>query len=809
MAKQQDGGHRYTADSIKILGGIEAVRKRPAMYIGDTGERGLHHLVYEVVDNGVDESIAGHADFLDVCIHADGSVTVGDNGRGIPTEIHKEAGRPAVEVVMTTLHAGGKFDRASYAISGGLHGVGVSCVNALSKWLEVEIRRNGKVYRQRYERGVPVADVKEVGTATGTGTRVSFKPDEDIFEATRLRYETIAGRMREIAYVVHGLRIRISDERSGKEDEYLFDEGMRAFVTHLNSGKTPIHDDIICMLAEDAKLNLKLELAMQYNDSYNEAALSFVNTINTREGGTHVSGFRSALTRTLNAYARRENLLKGDLVPSGDDLREGLSVIISVFVPDPQFEGQTKTRLGNREVESFVEKAVNEQLGIFLEENPRTARAIVTKAVQAAVAREAARQARELARRKGALGSGNLPGKLADCQTRNVEESELFIVEGDSAGGSAKQGRDRRFQAILPLRGKILNVEKARLDKMLGHQEITTLISALGTGIGEEFDISRLRYGKVIIMTDADVDGSHIRTLLLTFFFRQMLPLIEQGHMYIAQPPLYRVRRRKRERYVVTEEEMKQVLMHLGSDGLDLLVRREEMRLEGDPLEYLLGVLANLEEIGTAMGRRGIQMTDVLAEAREGRVPRFRVFHAGREHFFMDEEELARFTDGVDGVLEEGAGDAGREAEGHKVTEQEIYVADELAAILESLQGLGFTVDDITGPSILPGEDDAAPFVLDTPAGAVPVHALADLPEFVRLEGRKGIEIQRYKGLGEMNPEQLWETTMDPEKRTMWKVSLEDAAEAEAMFSLLMGGIVEPRREFIEKYALEAVNLDI
>ncbi|HHN46223.1 MAG TPA: DNA topoisomerase (ATP-hydrolyzing) subunit B [Planctomycetes bacterium] len=800
----------YTAESIRILGGIQAVRKRPAMYIGDTGERGLHHLVYEVVDNSVDEAMAGYASLVAVEIHGDGSVTVTDNGRGIPTEMHKEAGRPALEVVMTTLHAGGKFDRSSYAISGGLHGVGLSCVNALSKWLEVEVRRNGEVYRQRFERGAPAGPMSAVGSAETTGTKVTFKPDEEIFEATKFRYETLASRLREIAYVVHGLRVTLKDERSGKADEYHFEDGLAAFVGHLNSGKTPIHDAVIRINAQEGPL--KLELALQYNDSYNEAVMSFVNTINTREGGTHVSGFRSALTRTLNAYGKRENLLKGDLVPGGEDLREGLSAVLSVFVPDPQFEGQTKTRLGNREVESFVEKAVNEQLAFCLEENPRAARIIVGKAVQAAVAREAARKARELARRKGALSSGDLPGKLADCQTSNVEESELFIVEGDSAGGSAKQGRDRRFQAVLPLRGKILNVEKARLDKMLRHAEITTLISALGIGIGEELDMTQLRYGKVIIMTDADVDGSHIRTLLLTFFFRQMRPLIEQGHMYIAQPPLYRVRRKKREQYVVSEDEMKQVLMDLGGDGAVLVSSRDGLRLEDEPLRYLLGVLVGLEDIRSALLRRGIRLEELIARSRDGRVPRFRVFHAGREEFFFTEEELGEFVRKLGGVIaDDDTGSPAEEGEpgAPRITEQEIYVADEVSSIIESIQNMSFTVGDVIGPDVEPPEDATAPFIFDTQSGQVPLFALAQLPEIVRQEGRKGIELQRYKGLGEMNPEQLWETTMDPERRTMWKVSLEDAAEAEAMFSLLMGGIVEPRREFIERYALEAMNLDV
>ena len=808
--KQNSAG--YTADSIKILGGIDAIRKRPAMYIGDTSERGYHHLVYEVVDNSVDEAMAGYATHVDVAIHADGSVTVTDNGRGIPTEMHKEAKKPALEVVLTTLHAGGKFDRASYAISGGLHGVGLSCVNALSRWLEVEVRRNGQVYRQRFERGCPASQMTVVGQADTTGTKVTFKPDEDIFEQTKFRYETLATRLREVAYIVKGLKVSLSDERTGKTDSYCFEEGLRAFVQHLNTGKTAIHEEVIYINAEDGKL--RLELALQYNDSYNEAVLSFVNTINTREGGTHVSGFRSALTRTLNAYAKRENLLKGELVPTGDDLREGLSAVLSVYVPDPQFEGQTKTRLGNREVESFVEKTVNEKLSLYLEENPRSAHAIVTKAVQAAVAREAARKARELARRKDALGTSDLPGKLADCQTRNVEESELFIVEGDSAGGSAKQGRDRRFQAILPLRGKILNVEKARIDKMLKHEEILTLISAIGTGIGEEFDLEKLRYGKIIIMTDADVDGSHIRTLLLTFFFRQMGKLIETGHMYIAQPPLYRVKRKKREQYVVSDEDMKKVLLDLGGEGAVLYVLREDLHLEGNPFEYLLNVLLRLEEIRDALARRGIQLDDLLKKSRDGKVARFRVFHAGKEEFFFTEDELSNFLRLTGGII---SADEDEKADGEsagestpKVTEQEIYVADEISAIVESLAGYQFTVQDLIGPDKPPGEDDVAPFVFETASGSIPIFSLLDLPDVVRREGRKGItELQRYKGLGEMNPQQLWETTMDPEKRTMWKVRLDDAGEAEHMFSLLMGGVVEPRRDFIEKYALEAVNLDV
>lgn len=800
---------KYDAGSIRILGGIEAVRKRPAMYIGDTAERGLHHLVFEVVDNSVDEALAGYAQAIRVTIHADGSVSVVDDGRGIPVDVHPEAGVPAVQVVMTTLHAGGKFDRRNYAISGGLHGVGVSCVNALAEWLEVEVRRDGKAYRQRYERGEPATALSETGEAARSGTKVTYKADPEVFETTTVRYETIAARLREIAYLVRGVHVVVEDERSGRKEEFRYDGGLVEFVQHLNEGRTPAHPEIVHVAgsADD----IRVEAAVQFNNGYNETFLTFANTINTREGGTHLSGFRSALTRTLNAYARREGLLKGDVTPSGEDFREGLTAVLSVFVPEPQFEGQTKTKLGNREVEGVVERMLNDGLAAHLEEHPQTARAVISKAVQAAVAREAARRAREIARRKGALSSGDLPGKLADCQTRNVEESELFIVEGDSAGGSAKQGRDRRFQAILPIQGKILNVEKARLDKMLSHREIATIIAALGTGIGGDFTLQPLRYGKVVIMTDADVDGSHIRTLLLTFFFRQMRPLIERGHLHIAQPPLYRVRRKKREEYVATDEEMYRVLLSLGLESASLRIGAESAALAGEPLARLVEVLAELGRLQGGLARRGISLGALLALEREGALPRFRVLRGSREHYFHTEEEMQVFVKQSRSMLEpeEEAESGGETEDGRRAVEQEIFEAREIEKILGRLGEAGFGVADLRPRPAGADGEVPRPFTLLSDGHEKGLESLASLIAGLREEGRRGLEIQRYKGLGEMNPEQLWETTMDPEKRTLWQVRLEDAAEAEHMFSVLMGSEVAPRRRFIEKYALDVANLDV
>lgn len=632
--KQQ--GH-YDTDSIQVLEGLAAVKKNPAMYIGSTDERGLHHLVYEVVDNSIDEALAGYATKIQVTLNSDGSVTVIDDGRGIPVATHKKYNKSGVELVMTTLHAGGKFDSNAYKVSGGLHGVGVSCVNALSKWLEVKVRRDGKEYYQKYDHGAPVAPLKEIGVSSKSGTTITFLPDPEVFETTEIKYETIATRLKELAYLNAGLEIEITDERNGKHEIFRYDGGIREFVQHINRNKTPLHPQPIYFYAE--REDLEVEIAIQYTDGYTENIFTFANNINTHEGGTHLSGFKGALTRVLNDYGRKNNLFeREDFSLTGEDCREGITTVISVKVLHPQFEGQTKTKLGNSEVRGIVESLTNEKLSEFFEENPSVARVILEKAINASRAREAARKARELTRRKGLLESSALPGKLADCSCRDPSKSELYIVEGDSAGGSAKQGRDREFQAILPLRGKILNVEKARMDKILKSNEIIALITAIGTGIGEEFDITKARYHKIILMTDADVDGEHIRTLLLTFFFRYMRGLIEQGYLYIAQPPLYKISKGKQVAYAYSERERLQKIREMGETG---------------------------------------------------------------------------------------------------------------------------------------------------------------------------VSIQRYKGLGEMNPTQLWETTMDPENRMTVRVTVDDAVEADELFTILMGEKVEPRREFIENHAKEVVNLDI
>ena len=836
------GAAAYTADSIKVLEGLEAVRKRPAMYIGDTNERGLHHLVYEVVDNSVDEALAGVCTEINVNINSDGSVSVTDNGRGIPVELHKEQNRSALEVVMCTLHAGGKFDKDSYKVSGGLHGVGVSCVNALAEWMEVEVYRDGVVYFQRYERGKPVNPVKELGKTQKRGTRVVFKPDAEIFETTEYKFSILATRLRELAFLNRGLTITISDERADKDktERFCYAGGIVEFVKHLNSSKVPAHEDVIHLARQGE--GCEVEVALQYNDSYNEVLFSFVNNINTVEGGTHVSGFRSALTRTFNNYAKAHNLLKGGEPPSGEDLREGLTAIVSCRVAEPQFEGQTKAKLGNSEIQGFVEQAVNEALGAYLDEHPRTAKMIVLKAVQAALAREAARKARELTRRKGALSPGALPGKLADCQSRDNETTELYIVEGDSAGGSAKQGRDRHFQAVLPLRGKILNVEKARIDKMIGHAEIAALISALGTGIGEEeFDLSKRRYGKLVIMTDADVDGSHIRTLLLTFFFRHMRQLIEKGHVYIAQPPLYRVKRKDKEEYVTTDAQMRSALTELGLDGTGLEVSASREEFKGEPLRKIVSALEKLEGHGTAFRKRGLDLERVLALARDGEFPVCRVLVGDREHFFYSTEEQAAFLaqleaerKGADGsapgpepaaaprqdaappAAAGAAGDkpAAKEDDADELIEereqvviQELHEARELKKTVSRLAELGFSIKEL-----LPEEDfdpQDPRFWLVNEGTRVALPGLLELLPKVREFGREGLDIQRYKGLGEMNPDQLWKTTLDPASRSMLRVTMTDGTEAERMFSLLMGEEVAERRRYIEAHALEISNLDV
>jgi len=791
---------RYDAKTIKVLGGIEAVRKRPSMYIGDTGLRGLHHLVEEVVDNSIDEAMAGYGEKIEVILNADGSATIIDEGRGIPVDMHKELKKPAVEVVLTTLHAGGKFDHKTYRVSGGLHGVGLSVVNALSEWLEVDVYMDGKIYHQDYERGVPCDKLRVVGKTKKHGTKITFMPDPQAFPDNTFRYETLRTRMRELAFLNSNITITLKDMREeGREEKFRFAGGIKAFVKYLNEGKNTLHRDIIYI--SKAAEGIELEVAFQYNDAFGAQVLSFVNNIHTHEGGTHLAGFRSALTRTLNNYARKENLLKNERTPSGEDLREGLTAVISAKVPDPQFEGQTKTKLGNSEVQGLVESIVNEQLGTYLEEHPSTARKIVDKALLALRAREAARKARELTRRKGALASGNLPGKLADCSTRDRESSEIFMVEGISAGGNAKQARDRRYQAILPLRGKILNVEKARIDRMLNHEEIRTIIASLGCGIGtEEFDVEKLRYGKIIIMTDADVDGSHIRTLLLTFFFRNMPELIRQGRIYIAQPPLYKVKRRRREEYVFSDKEMDRALTDLGLDGTSLTVsvdgRRKPRVLDERKLRSMVEILERLEEARLALERRAIPFREIIDYyVSEGTVPRHWVRMGKSGRFVANERELSQVTREIGGEEDD---DIAVEILERKRMEQD----------LKALEKAGLDVaaffDKRTGHT-----RRKARYVLCSNGETVEIDGVREILPALRRIGQKGVDVQRYKGLGEMNAEQLRTTTMDPASRTLMQVRIEDAVKADHMFTMLMGDNVAPRREFIETHALEVRMLDV
>ncbi|MHC4470598.1 MAG: DNA topoisomerase (ATP-hydrolyzing) subunit B [Planctomycetota bacterium] len=806
---------KYDADSIQVLEGLEAVRKRPAMYIGDVSSGGLHHLVYEVVDNSIDEAMIGECWNIRVRITPDNSVEVLDDGRGMPVDEHRTEKIPAVQVIMTLLHAGGKFDRTSYKVSGGLHGVGVSVVNGLSEWLEVEVYREGRVYFQAYERGRPTCELQVRGRTKRRGTKVHFKPDGEVFETTHISYETLTRRIRELAYLNPGVTLAISDERpgAGQQDSFCYENGLKEFVEHLNASKNPIHPEIV-FVSKEIQGHV-VEAALQYNDAFSETIFAFANNIHTHEGGTHLSGFKAALTRSLNAYAKRTAIIKKDEdIPGGDDFREGLTAVLSVKVPEPQFEGQTKTKLGNRDVQGLVEQVLGEGLATFLEEHPRSAKGIIEKAVTAKRAREAARKARELVQRKSALLSGGLPGKLADCASRDPETTELFIVEGDSAGGTAKQGRDRSFQAILPIRGKILNVEKARIDKMLRHQEIQTIIQALGTGIGADvFDISKLRYGKVIVMTDADVDGSHIRTLLLTFFFRHMAPLVEQRVIHIAQPPLYLVRLNKTERYIHSERELQAGLVELGIERAHLVRLSDGETIEGDGLRQLLENLTRLEEQVAILTRRGVALRDFLAKRDEetGQFPLLLVTHGEAEHLFYSHTELqehiaaAKEKEGRELVVVH-AGEPGEDTA--DVIVREFRVRRDVRETVDGLAALGFDATEF-----LPAAegDEREPICrLEYDSTSEDIVGLREILEGMRRAGRKGLDIRtRYKGLGEMNPDQLRETTMDPATRKLIQVRAEDAMEADRIFSILMGPDVEPRREFIEKHALDAKDLDV
>jgi DNA gyrase subunit B len=795
-------GPAYDASHIKVLEGLEAVRKRPAMYIGSTGEGGLHHLVYEVVDNSVDEAQAGYCDQVEVTIHIDNSVTVVDNGRGIPVDRHPHENKSAAEVVLTKLHAGGKFDGGAYKVSGGLHGVGVSVVNALSERLDLEIWRDGGTYEQSYSRGKPIAEFTQTGVTKRRGTKITFRPDPQIFEELVFSYDTLAQRLRELAFLNRGLGIALRDERGEKLREAVFryGGGIVEFVEHLNRARQVLHDPIYI----DAKTDgMELEIAMQWNESYIETIYSFANSINTLEGGTHLAGFRAALTRTINQYLASGGLKKDakDLTLSGEDCREGLTAVVAVRISEPQFEGQTKTKLGNSDVRGMVETLLNDRLMAYFEQHPKEARRVVLKTVDAARAREAARRARDLTRRKGALESGSLPGKLADCQERDPGKCELYLVEGDSAGGSAKQGRDRRFQAILPLRGKILNVEKARLDKMLGHEEIRTIIAALGTGIGEdEFDLSKLRYGRVVIMTDADVDGAHIRTLLLTFFYRQMRPLIDHGHIFIAQPPLYKVSRGKDETYLAHDKDLFDYLIRKTTDEKSLEVPATGRVFSGNELNHMMQALTEYDQFVRALSRLGLAPEVVEAILDGGVVERADFERVDKLAPLADRiqalghDVLSTVRDEEHGLYEIVARSA---AHGRR----EFRVNFELAQCVElrQLRRLRPRIEPLGHP----------PLLVCQGGEQTPLESKEALLGYLNEIGKKGLTIQRYKGLGEMNPEQLWETTMDPARRRVLEVRLEDAAEAERLFSVLMGDAVEPRRQFIEENALDVQNLDV
>ncbi len=824
----------YNESTIQVLDDVEHVRKRPAMYIGDTTSRGLHHLIWEIVDNSVDEALAGHAKTIKVVLNQDGSCTVSDDGRGIPVGIHPTAGVPTVEVVLATLGAGGKFEHnenSAYRTSGGLHGVGASVVNFLSEWLEIEVLRDGKCHHMEFERGRKSADLKvvpAVGWSSATGTRVTFKPDVQIFPIIDFSYDILAGRMREMAYLNEGLHMVIEDERTGKKDAFKYTEGLIEFIRHLNDGKIALLPKPIYFRKEEAVTRLVVEVAMQYNDGYNETIFSFCNNINTHEGGTHLSGYKTALTGCMNRYAEKAGFLKNESRPSGDDLREGLTAIISVKVPEPQFEGQTKTKLGNSEVESFVQGAVSEFLGSYLEENPKEAKSIVEKGMLAAEAREAARKARELTRRKNSLDGGGLPGKLADCRSKSNEDTELFLVEGDSAGGSAKQGRDSNIQAILALKGKILNVEKANLVKMLNHEEIRTIIQAMGCGIREEFDLEKRRYGKIIIMTDADVDGSHIRTLLLTFFFRHMTQLITAGRMYVAQPPLYLVTRKKKSEYVLNERTMRAKLSELGLEGTKLIIRDDEgietSRLGGEDLRRILDLLGKVEELVRVVQRRGIDIVEFLSKRDSaGRLPLYRVVVDGHDQFFLSADDRDVFL-AEQGLLLDTTAPAevvAAPAEAVKKSEdeaasrlqksQELHEVKDLEKYFAQLENFGLLTDDyfLVQEESVSGEKLLTRYALANEAEVVNVAGVSQIvPEIHRL-ARKNIEIKRFKGLGEMNAEELWETTLDRSRRVLLRVTLEQASEAEQLFSVLMGEDVERRRRFIEEHALEVKNLDV
>jgi DNA gyrase subunit B len=798
---------KYQADKIKVLEGLEAVRKRPAMYIGSTGELGLHHLVFEVVDNSVDEAMAGFCDQIEVIIHLDNSVTVIDNGRGIPIDIHPTKKIPAAEVVMTVLHAGGKFDQDTYKVSGGLHGVGVSVVNALSESLQLEIKRDGGVYQQSYARGKPLTELTKTGKTNKRGTKITFKPDGSIFECLEFSYDILSTRLRELSFLNSGLKISITDERTDKEAVFYYQGGIRSFVEHLNRKKTPLHS--VPIYLEKNKDGVIIEAAMQYNDSYVEQIFSFANNINTHEGGTHLSGFKSALTRTINSYIASHDLSKNLKVNlTGDDVREGLTAVLSVKLPNPQFEGQTKGKLGNSEIRGIAETLIGEGLAEFLEENPSVSKVIIDKAVNAAQAREAARKAREITRRKGALESTSLPGKLADCSEKDPALCEVFIVEGESAGGSAKQGRNRQYQAILPLKGKILNVEKARVDKMLNNDEIATIVSALGVGVGKiDFDVSKARYHKIIIMTDADVDGSHIRTLLLTFFFRQMEEVIKRGYLYIAQPPLYKVSRGKKERYLKEEKDLQEYLINEGISKVELSFKDGNHKLKGAKLKETIEFLIQYNNYYKKMEYHKAE-PEILGLMLKDWGP-------AHKQIFSEREKLEAYVNSLIQQLDFPVNIEIEEDEEHSLWFANLEfnkdsITNRMTINSELINSPEFKQLVILHERI--NELDYPPYKIikeGDDGGEKILYSKEELLNYIMERGKRGINIQRYKGLGEMSPHQLWETTMNPDTRTLLQVRIEDLVEANEMFTILMGDQVEPRREFIESFALEAKNIDV
>ena len=794
---------KYDASKIQILEGLDAVRKRPAMYIGSTGIDGLHHLVYEIVDNSIDEVLAGECKNIDVIIYKDNSVNVLDDGRGIPIEPLKDVNDPkyknksALEIVMTTLHAGGKFDRKAYRISGGLHGVGVSVVNALSEFLEVEVYRNGKIYKQRYSYGIPDYPVKCVGDTDERGTKITFKPDRKIFKTIDFSFDVLSKRLRELAFLNPGTKITIIDEREDKEHTFNYDGGIVSFVKFLNTNKDVLHPEPIYFsknkLDEQTGSEISLEIAIQYNDGYSEQLFGFANNINTVEGGTHISGFRSGLTRAINDYIKKRELLKTtDLNISGEDTREGLSAVISLKLPEPQFEGQTKTKLGNSEIEGIVKSLVGECLSNFFEEHPDIANKICEKIINAAEARESARKARELARRKGALESTSLPGKLADCSERDPSKTELYIVEGDSAGGSAKQARDRTFQAILPIKGKIINVEKSRLTKVLTNEEIRTLITAVGTGIGEEdFDITKLRYNKIIIMTDADVDGAHIRTLLLTFFYRQMKPLVEQGFIYIAQPPLYKVKKDKKEVYIETEEQLQKFLLEFITENIVLSHISNSRKYTNKDLYLILKDLIELDNLVKRITRKGVSWKNYFDFSKDNKIPIYSVIMPEGIKFIFTEKEAREFKAKIT-------------QEQSSFSLKDLWELQRIDIIAKKLKQEDI---DIRFYEEIP---EKPIYRIQTSKGIIyDLYNIKQIVSTIDKISHDEIYIQRYKGLGEMNPEQLWETTMNPDKRKLLQIKLEDTVEADLIFTTLMGDKVEPRKQFIETHALEVKNLDI